>query len=92
MSGLTGLVATSTTADTMDAKHIAEGIAQDAYMNYHRARLQLPEGQELIDQLRKYTVIDRGEVYAIVYRDGFDAGMPKIHATVNKATNAVCLN
>ena len=73
----------------MDSKHIAEGVAFDAYMNYHRARLQLEFGLEKIDQLRKYNVIDRGEEYVIQYRDGVDAGMPKIHARVNKETGSV---
>lgn len=85
----TGLVPTSTFVDPMDAKYIAEGIAQDAYMNYHRARLQLEFGLEKIDQLRKYIVIDRGEDYIIQYRNGFDAGMPMIHARVNKETGEV---
>ena len=73
----------------MNSKLIAEGVAQDAYMNYHRARLQLEFGLEKIDQLRKYIVIDRGEDYVIQYRDGVDAGMPKIHARVNKETGRV---
>ena len=76
----------------MNAKQIAEGIAHDAYMNYHRARLQLDIGLQPVDQLRRYEVVDRGEVYAIIYRNGFNAGFPSIHATVNKATKAVCLN
>ena len=68
------------------AKFVAEKVAHDAYMCYHRERLQLSEGLETIDQNRKYTVVDRGEEYAIVYRDGFDAGMPKVYARVNKKT------
>lgn len=76
----------------MTAHQIAEGIAYDAYMAYHRARLQLTEGLEMVDQLRQYTVIDKGEFYAIVYRNGFNSGMPSVHATVNKETKAVCLN
>ena len=70
-------------------KLIAEGVAQDAYMNYHRARLQLGFGLEKIDQLRKYIVEERGDNYVITYRDGVDAGMPKIHARVNKETGRV---
>ena len=74
---------------TMNSKLIAEGVAHDAYMNYHRARLQLELGMETIDQLRKYNVIDRGEEYIIQYRNGFDSGKPMIHARVNKETGEV---
>ena len=73
----------------MNSKLIAEGVAQDAYMNYHRARLQLEFGLEKIDQLRKYIVEERGDEYVITYRDGVDAGMPKIHARVNIETGRV---
>ena len=74
----------------IDTKFIAEGVAFDAYMNYHRARLQLDEGLQALDQLRKYKVEDRGgDDYVITYRDGFDAGMPKIYARVNKTTGEV---
>ena len=71
------------------AKFVAEKVAHDAYMCYHRERLQLTDGQDAIDQLREYKVLDRGEEYVIQYRDGFDAGMPKIYATVNKKTYAI---
>lgn len=76
----------------MTSYQIAEGIAYDAYMGYHRARLALPEGLEMVDQLRQYLVVDRGEVYAIVYRNGFNSGMPSVHATVHKETKQVCLS
>ena len=75
----------------MNSKLIAEGVAHDAYMNYHRARLQLEFGLETIDQLRKYIVEERGDKYVITYRNGFDAGMPKIYATVDKETGKVSL-
>ena len=68
------------------AKFVAEKVAHDAYMCYHRERLQLSEGLETIDQSRKYTVLDRGGEYVVEYRDGFNSGMPKIYATVNKKT------
>ena len=70
-------------------KHIAESVAHDAYMNYHRARLQLSDGLEKVDQLRKYNVEERDDEYVITYRNGFNAGMPCIHARVNKETGSV---
>lgn len=70
----------------MNAKHIAEQVAFDAYMNYHRARLQLDQGLEFVDQLRKYNVEERDDKYVITYRNGFNAGMPCIHASVDKLT------
>ena len=73
----------------INSKLIAEGVAYDAYMNYHRARLQLEFGLETIDQLRKYIVEERGDNYAITYRDGVDNGMPKTYATVDKETGKV---
>ena len=73
----------------MNSKLIAEGVAHDAYMNYHRARLQLEFGLDTIDQLRKYNVEERGDEYVITYRNGFDAGMPMIHARVNIETGRV---
>lgn len=75
-----------------EAQLIAEGVAHDAYMNYHRARLQLGGGLHTVDQLRKYTVSDRGDHYAIIYRNGINAGLPSVYATVNKTTLNVCLN
>ena len=80
---------TSTYADIMNSKLIAEGVAYDAYMNYHRARLQLDQGLEMVDQLRKYNVEERDDKYLITYRNGFNAGMPCIHASVDKETNDV---
>jgi len=68
----------------MNAKFIAEGIAFDAYMAYHRERLKLKDGLDRVDQLRKYEVVEREDHYAILYRDGVDAGMPKIYARVDK--------
>lgn len=76
----------------INSKLIAEGVAYDAYMNYHRARLQLEFGLETIDQLRKYIVEERGDNYAITYRDGVDNGMPKIYAKVNKESGKVTYN
>ena len=73
----------------MTSRHIAEQVAYDAYMNYHRARLQLDQGLELVDQLRKYNVEERDDKYLITYRNGFNAGMPCIHASVDKETNDV---
>ena len=73
----------------MTPKHVAEGVAHDAYMNYHRARLQLEFGLDKIDQLRNYIVEERGNDFVITYRDGIDAGMPKIHARVSKETGEV---
>ena len=71
------------------AKLIAEGVAYDAYMTYHRNRLQLSEGLETVDQSRKFIVLEQGDNYVIEYRDGFNSGMPKILARVNKETGYV---
>ena len=65
---------------------VAESIAFDAYMTYHRERLQLPEGLETVGQLRKYDIIDNEDHYAIQYRDGVNSGMPTIYAKVDKLT------
>ena len=65
---------------------IAESIAFNAYMTYHRERLQLPEGLETVGQLRKYDIIDNEDHYAIQYRDGVNSGMPTIYAKVDKLT------
>ena len=73
----------------MNSKLIAEGIAHNAYMNYHRARLQLKYGLKSIDQFRKYIVEERGDKYLITYKSGFNSGMPCIHATVDKQTKEV---
>ena len=42
-----------------------------------------------IDQLRKYTVHERDDDYVITYKNGFDSGMPMMHARVNKETGEV---
>ena len=68
----------------MSPLQIAESIAFDAYMKYHRERLQLPDGLDTVDQLRRYEVVDRGDHYAVLFRDGANSGMPKIYAKVNK--------
>ena len=68
----------------ISSKFIAESIAFDAYMAYHRERLQLQDGLETVDQLRKYEVAEREDHYAILYRDGANSGMPKIYTTVDK--------
>ena len=73
----------------MNSKLIAEGVAYDAHMNYHRARLQLDIGLEQVDQLRKYIVEEREDKYLITYSNGFDAGRPSTHAIVDKLTGEV---
>ena len=73
----------------MNPKLIAEGVAQDAYMNYHRARMQLDIGLDMVDQIRKYEVVEREEQYIVTYRNGFDAGKPTLYAMVNKETGRV---
>ena len=85
---LDGATTTSTTVFDMNALHIAENLAFDAYMRYHRNRLTLSTSD--VDQLRKYEVVDRGETYAILYENGMDAGKSTIYATVNKKTGMVC--
>lgn len=43
-----------------------------------------------IDQNRKYIVVDKNEdMLAITYRDGVDAGMPKIHCYIHKENGYV---
>ena len=81
-----GLVVTSI-VDVMSPLQIAESIAFDAYMKYHRERLQLKDGLETVDQLRRYEVVDRGDHDAVLFRDGANSGMPKIYAKVNKDAN-----
>ena len=73
-----------------EALHIAENIAFDAYMRYHRNRLTLPCPD--VDQLRKYEVADRGDNFVVLYKNGMDAGKSCIYATVNKETCNVCLS
>ena len=72
------------------AKQLAENLAFDAYMRYHRNRLTLPCPD--VDQLRTYDVVDRGESYVILYKNGMDAGKSCIYATINKETCKVCSN
>ena len=73
-----------------ESLQLAENLAFDAYMRYHRNRLTLSTPD--VDQLRKYEVVDRGETYAILYENGMDAGKSTIYATVNKKTGMVCSN
>lgn len=73
----------------MNPKLIAEGVAYDAYMNYHRARLQLSEGLQMVDQLREYVIQEREDKYLITYRNGFDAGKPSLYASVDKSSGEV---
>ena len=75
-----------------EAQRIAEAVAYDGYTNYHRARLQLEDGLQMVDQIRSYVVVERDDHYVVIYRNGFNAGMPTIYATVNKSTLDVCLN
>ena len=72
----------------IEALHLAENIAFDAYMRYHRHRLTL--STQDVDQLRTYDVVDRGENFVILYKNGMDAGKSTIYATVNKKTGMVC--
>ena len=74
----------------MEALHLAENLAFDAYMRYHRHRLTLSTSD--VDQLRKYEVHDRGDVFAVIYKNGMDAGKTCIYATVDKKTFEVCSN
>lgn len=74
----------------MEALHLAENLAFDAYMRYHRHRLTLSTSD--VDQLRKYEVHDRGDVFAVIYKNGMDAGKTCIYATVNKKTCEVWSN
>ena len=85
---LDGATTTSTTVFDMNALHIAENLAFDAYMRYHRNRLTLSTPD--VDQLRKYEVVDRGENFLVLYQNGMDAGKSTIYATVNKKTGMVC--
>ena len=87
---LDGATTTSTTVFDMNALHIAENLAFDAYMRYHRNRLTLSTPD--VDQLRTYDVVDRGENILVVYKNGMDAGKSTIYATVNKKTGMVCLS
>ena len=73
----------------MNTLQIAEKVAYDGYMNYHRARMQLDQGLQMVDQIRKYEVIEREEQYIVTYRNGFDAGKPTLYAMVNKETGSV---
>ena len=70
------------------ALQLAENMAFDAYMRYHRERLEssCPD----VDQLRTYDVVDRGDIYVILYKNGMDAGKSCIYATINKETAEVC--
>ncbi len=72
------------------AKQLAENLALDAYMRYHSNRLTLSTSD--VDQLRIYDVVDRGESYVILYKNGMDAGKSCIYATINKETCKVCSN
>ena len=87
---LVGATTTSTITDMNHARHVAENIAFDAYMRYHRNRLTLSTPD--VDQLRTYDVVDRGENYVILYKNGMDGGKSCIHATINKETCKVCLS
>ncbi len=73
-----------------EAKQLAENLAFDAYMRYHRNRLTLSTPD--VDQLRTYDVVDRGENLVILYKNGMDAGKSTIYATINKETCKVCSN
>ncbi len=72
------------------AKQLAENLAFDAYMRYHRTRLTLPCPD--VDQLRSYDVVDRGDTYVILYKNGMDAGKSTIYATIDKETCEICSN
>ncbi len=72
------------------AKQLAENLAFDAYMRYHRIRLTLPCPD--VDQLRSYDVVDRGDSYVILYKNGMDAGKSTIYATIDKETCEICSN
>ena len=74
----------------MNALHIAENLAFDAHMRYHRNRLTLSTSD--VDQFRKYEVVDRDENFIILYKNGMDAGKSCIYATINKETCKVCSN
>lgn len=73
----------------LNAELTAEIIAYGAQVDYHHARLQLSEGLEQVDQLRKYIVEEREDCYLITYRNGFDAGRPSIYAIVDKETSEI---
>jgi len=72
------------------AKQLAENLAFDAYMRYHRIRLTLPCPD--VDQLRTYDVVDRGDSFVILYKNGMDAGKSTIYATIDKETCDICSN
>jgi len=74
----------------IEALHLAENLAFDAYMRYHRHRLTLSTSS--VDQLRTYNVVDRGENFLVLYENGMDAGKSTIYATINKETCKVCSN
>ena len=71
-----------------ESLHLAENLAFDAYMRYHRHILTLSTPD--VDQSRTYDVVDRGENFVILYKNGMDAGKSTIYATVNKKTGMVC--
>ena len=73
-----------------EALQLAENLAFDAYMRYHRDSLTLSTPD--VDQLRTYDVVDRGENFVILYKNGMDAGKSCIYATINKETCKVCSN
>ena len=77
-------------SNMVKALNLAQNLAFDAYMEYHRNRLTLSTPD--VDQLRTYEVVDRGENFAILYKNGMDAGKSCIYATINKETCKVCSN
>lgn len=66
---------------------LAEKLAADLTTEYHsqRVKLSCPD----VDQLREYTVRDSGDYFAIVYRNGMDAGKPSIHSRMDKKTGTI---
>ena len=75
-------------SNMVKALQLAENLAFDACMRYHRNRLTLSTSD--VDQLRTYDVVDRGENFVILYKNGMDAGKSTIYATINKETCKVC--
>ena len=73
----------------LNAEITAEIVAHGAQADYHHARLQLSEGLEQVDQLRKYVVEESEDSYLVTYRNGFNAGKPSIYAVVDKETSEV---
>lgn len=70
----------------LDPKFVAEAVAFEAYMSYHRERMAYPDYVQGVDQLRRYQVEDQGDRYRVYYIDGIDAGKLRTYATIDKET------